>query len=61
MTVFESGLANILGVCRLPGLNVLVVVVVVVYHVTIVALGHGVLKRAVVIGCVLRAVGSSII
>ena len=40
---------------------VVVVVFVVVYHVTIVALGHGVLKRAVVIGCVLRAVGSSII
>ena len=37
--------------------------VVVVYHVTIVAVGHGLLKKfwPLVIGCVLRTAGSSII
>ena len=37
--------------------------VVVVYHVTIVAIGHGLLKKfwPLVLGCVLRTVGSSII
>ena len=37
--------------------------VVVVYHVTIVAIGHGSLKKfwPLVIGCVLRTAGSSII
>ena len=37
--------------------------VVVVYHVTIVAIGHGLLKKfwPMVIGCVLRTAGSSII
>ena len=36
---------------------------VVVYHVTIVAIGHGLLKKflSMVIGCVLRTAGSSII
>ena len=42
------------------------VVVVVVYHATIVAIGHGLLKflwpmMPMVIGCVLRTAGSSII
>ena len=39
------------------------VVVVVVYHVTIVAIGHGLLKKfwPLVLGCVLRTAGSSII
>ena len=38
-------------------------VVVVVYHVTIVAIGHGLLKKfwPMVIGCLLRTAGSSII
>ena len=38
-------------------------VVFVVYHVTIVAIGHGLLKKfwPMVIGCVLRTAGSSII
>ena len=38
-------------------------VVVVVYHVTIVAIGHGLLKKfwPLVLGCVLRTAGSSII
>ena len=38
-------------------------VVVVVYHVTIVAIGHGLLKKfwPLVQGCVLRIAGSSII
>ena len=37
--------------------------VIVVYHVTIVAIGHGLLKKfgPLVIGCVLRTAGSSII
>ena len=37
--------------------------VVVVYHVTIVAIGHGLMKKfwPMVIGCVLRTAGSSII
>ena len=37
--------------------------VVVVYHVTIVAIGHGLLKKfwPLVLGCVLRTAGSSII
>ena len=37
--------------------------VVVVYHVTIVAIGHGLFKKfwPLVIGCVLRTAGSSII
>ena len=36
--------------------------VVVVYHVTIVAIGHGLLKKfwPLVLGCVLRTAGSSI-
>ena len=36
---------------------------VVVYHVTIVAIGHGMLKKfwPLVLGCVLRTAGSSII
>ena len=35
--------------------------VVVVYHVTIIAIGHGLLKKCwpLVLGCVLRTVGSS--
>ena len=39
------------------------VVVVVVYHVTTVAIGHGLLKKfwPLVLGCVLRTAGSSII
>ena len=38
-------------------------IVVVVYHVTIVAKGHGLLKKfwTLVMGCVLRTAGSSII
>ena len=42
---------------------IVIVVVVVVYHVTIVAIGHGLLKEfwALVLGCVLRTAGSSII
>ena len=38
-------------------------VVVVVYHVTIVAIGHGLLKKfwPLVLGCVLHTAGSSII
>ena len=37
--------------------------VVVVYHVTIVAIGHGLLKKflPLLLGCVLRTAGSSII
>ena len=37
--------------------------VIVVYHVTIVAIGHGLLKKfwPMVIGCVLRTTGGSII
>ena len=37
--------------------------VIVVYHVTIVAIGHGLLKKfwPLVLGCVLRTAGSSII
>ena len=37
--------------------------VVVVYHVSIVAIGHGLLKKfgPLVLGCVLRTAGSSII
>ena len=37
--------------------------VVVVYHVTIVAIGHGLLKKfwPLVLGCVLRTAGSSLI
>ena len=37
--------------------------VVVVYHVTIVAIGHGLLKKfwPLVLGCVLRTAGSSIV
>jgi len=40
-----------------------IVVIVVVYHATIVAIGHGLLKKVwpLVIGCVLRTAGSSII
>ena len=36
---------------------------VVVYHVTIVAIGHGLLKKfgPLVLGCILRTAGSSII
>ena len=43
---------------KLQSLNV-----VVVYHVTILAFGHGLLKKfwPLVLGCVLRTVGSSII
>ena len=39
------------------------VVLVVVYHVTIVAIGHGLVKKfqPLVIGCVLRTAGSSMI
>ena len=38
-------------------------IVVVVYHVTIVAIGHGLLKKLclLVLGCVLRTAGSSMI
>ena len=51
--------------CTSPILGDTVVspVVVVVYHVTIVAIGHGLLKKfwPSVLGCVLRTAGSSII
>ena len=45
------------------GGNVIEKLVVVVYHVTIVAIGHGLLKKfwPLVLGCVLRTAGSSII
>ena len=49
---------------RTPPLNpVLYTCVVVVYHVTIVAIGHGLLMKLwpLVIGCVLRTAGSLII
>ena len=44
-------------------LNKKSIVVVVVYHVTIVAIGHGLLKKfwPMVTGCVLRTAGSSLI
>ena len=46
-----------------PGDPAAVSRVVVVYHVTIVAIGHGVLNKfwPWVLGCVLRTAGSSII
>ena len=42
---------------------IIAVYVVVVYHITIVAIGHGLLKKLwpLVLGCVLRTAGSSII
>ena len=44
-------------------LHVYLLYVVAVYHVTIVAIGHGLLKKfwPLVIGCVLRTAGTSII
>ena len=45
------------------GMLAQVSVVIVVYHVTILAIGHGLLKKfwLLVLGCVLRTAGSSII
>ena len=49
--------------CRPVEISRAVYPVVVVYHVTIVAIGHGLLKKfwPLVLGCVLRTAGSSII
>ena len=51
------------GICA-DGYILFSVIVVVVYHVTIVAIGHGLLKKFwpfLVLGCVLRTAGSSFI
>ena len=55
---YSACMYNIRGI-----INNVHIVVVVVYHVTIVAIGNGLLKKCwpLTLGCVLRTAGSSII
>ena len=59
----RSVLRNITATAVLEKGRIGIYVVVVVYQVTVVAIGHGLLNKfwPLVIGCVLRTAGSSII